>query len=154
MQDIPSAPSWDQKLLRSSIVTHEGLRSRLYRDTKGIQSIGIGRNLQKGLSPAEIDFLYENDVAEAVDWLDGNEPGWRQHSDPAQRFLIEMVFNMGGPTWEQFHNTRRALYERRWGDVKDGIKHSKWRKDVGEKRYEDMCALIDEAAALGGENVA
>ena len=62
-----------EKLLEE-LVKHEGLRLQVYQDTLGIDTIGIGRNLEdRGISKEEldeldipsIDYIYEYGITEA-----------------------------------------------------------------------------------------
>jgi GH24 family phage-related lysozyme (muramidase) len=57
----------DASRLKAQLILHESLKLKVYKDSKGIDSIGIGRNLvDVGISLAEADLLYDNDVARAV----------------------------------------------------------------------------------------
>jgi len=76
---------------------HEGVRKKPYRDTKHILTIGVGRNLQKGLSTQEINLLLKNDIAEArsiaVQFVGPSI--WANFTDVRRTVLIDMAFNMG-----------------------------------------------------------
>ena len=51
--------------LIAQLKVHEGVRDKVYLDTEGIETIGVGRNLKdKGLSEDEIDYLLQNDISE------------------------------------------------------------------------------------------
>ena len=40
------------------LITHEGLRLQVYQDTLGIDTIGIGRNLEdRGITKEELDWM-------------------------------------------------------------------------------------------------
>jgi hypothetical protein len=53
--------------LRRFIRHHEGLVNKVYFDSEGVATIGIGRNLSgKGLSNKEAWYLFGNDTAEAM----------------------------------------------------------------------------------------
>jgi lysozyme len=40
------------------LIKHEGLRLEVYKDSLGIDTIGIGRNLEdRGITPAELDWM-------------------------------------------------------------------------------------------------
>ncbi len=65
---------YDKEKLMEKLVAHEGLRLQVYKDTLGIDTIGIGRNLQdRGISKEEldeldipsIDHVYEYGITEA-----------------------------------------------------------------------------------------
>ena len=49
---------YNKDKLMEKLVAHEGLRLQVYKDTLGIDTIGIGRNLQdRGISKEELDDL-------------------------------------------------------------------------------------------------
>ena len=54
---------YDKEKLMEKLVAHEGLRLQVYKDTLGIDTIGIGRNLQdRGISKEELDELDIEDI--------------------------------------------------------------------------------------------
>ena len=148
--------TYDLQKLKTSLKDHEGLRDKPYDDqtgkevksgttVKGKVSIGIGHNLtDNGLPPFLIDALLGHDIEEVESILDYHEPQWRTYPDPLQRFLVEMVFNIGWRSWESFYNTRRMIRDRQYTEAAHNLKASKWYRDVGEKRYNDMAALLLE----------
>ena len=74
----------------------EGVKSYPYRDTEGILTIGVGRNLEdRGLSDEEIDLLLMNDLKWVVVDLDRNLPWWREMDSARQRALANMCFQLG-----------------------------------------------------------
>lgn len=97
----------------------EGNKPRVYTDSKGIPTIGIGRNLLKGLSRDEIYYLANNDIAEAEGELDHALPWWRELDEVRQRALANLCFNMGIARLSGFHKMLRA---------------SQWKNDVGPER--------------------
>jgi lysozyme len=79
--------------LDRDLARDEGVRSKLYQDSLGIASIGIGRNLAAvGLRESEIQFLYQNDRRETLELLDRLLPWWNALPEPAARGLANMAF--------------------------------------------------------------
>lgn len=119
-------------IVRAQLVVDEGRRNKPYVDTVGKTSIGIGRNLtDDGLSRAEIDFLFDNDVALAEYIARKVFPSFSELTDARKAVLINMAFNMGEETLAQFHGTISAVTD---GDYELAAKRmlaSRWAKQVG-----------------------
>jgi lysozyme len=93
----------------------------------GKVTIGIGRNLTDvGISDAEATVLLHNDVSAALLDLDKHIPWWRSLSEPRQRALANMAFNMGWPRLSGFKNMLAALRDGRWDDAAQESLDSKW----------------------------
>ncbi|MDN7654304.1 glycoside hydrolase family protein [Burkholderia multivorans] len=132
--------SYDPVRLKAELTLDEGRRSRIYVDTVGKVSGGIGRNLtDKGFRDNEIDLMYQNDVAETEAWLDRNLPWWRSLDPVRQRVMMNMAFNMQGKLLT-FVNTLAAIKRGDYAAAADGMLASKWATQVGARatRLADM----------------
>ena len=101
--DLPARMNWttDAPLL-AFMRRVEGYRTLAYQDTKGIISIGIGRNIgTRSLSDAEVLYLYGNDVDGVCLQMDSAIGWWRMLNPDAQRAMISLCF-MGWGTFSQF----------------------------------------------------
>ncbi|MCA8480508.1 glycoside hydrolase family protein [Burkholderia multivorans] len=124
---------YDPVKLKAELTLDEGRRSRIYVDTVGKVSGGIGRNLtDKGFRDSEIDLMYQNDVAETEAWLDRNLPWWRSLDPVRQRVLMNMAFNMQGRLLT-FVNTLAAMKRGDYAAAADGMLASKWATQVGAR---------------------
>lgn len=130
----------NEALLEEELVRDEALRLHAYRDSVGKLTIGVGRNLDdKGISPAEANFLLKNDIAEHLALLDRHCPWWRNMDEVRQRALANMAFNLGvGPSDEQpmgklleFKNTLAAMARGDYEAAANGMSSSTWAKQVG-----------------------
>lgn len=130
----------NEALLAVELERDEGKRRKLYKDSNGIWSIGIGRNLQdKGLSDAEVAFLFKNDIAEHTALLDKYLPWWRKLDEVRQRVIANMAFNLGvGPSNEhprgkllEFKNTLAAVERGDYEAAANGMIASAWARQVG-----------------------
>lgn len=134
--------------LRQRLLRHEGMRLRAYKDSLGILTIGVGRNIEnKGISEEEAFFLLDNDIEEvreavtkALPWVGGLD-------DTRQGILFEMAFQLGLQGLLAFKNTLKAVQEERWGDAAQGMLSSKWHTQT-PARCEELASLM-----LHGDNV-
>ncbi|AWD90812.1 glycoside hydrolase family protein [Burkholderia phage vB_BmuP_KL4] len=124
---------YDAVKLKAELTLDEGRRSRIYVDTVGKVSGGIGRNLtDKGFRDNEIDLMYQNDVAETEAWLDRNLPWWRSLDPVRQRVMMNMAFNMQGKLLT-FVNTLAAIKRGDYAAAADGMLNSLWARQVGAR---------------------
>lgn len=121
----------DDQMLKAMLRVHEGVRPKLYKDTVGKWTIGVGRNLSdRPLSVDEMDYLLQNDIADVERQLRLALPWFADLDVVRQRVLIDMGF-MGVPKLLQFKNTLAAVRDKRWNDAANGILASKYAKQVG-----------------------
>ncbi|EEE04556.1 glycoside hydrolase family protein [Burkholderia multivorans] len=124
---------YDAAKLQAELTLDEGRRNRIYVDTVGKVSGGIGRNLtDKGFRDNEIDLMYQNDVAETEAWLDRNLPWWRSLDPVRQRVMMNMAFNMQGKLLT-FVNTLAAIKRGDYAAAADGMLNSLWARQVGAR---------------------
>lgn len=122
----------------------EGRRKKLYTDTVGKVSIGVGRNLtDKGLRDSEIDFMLENDIDEAMGELDKHLPWWRNLSDNRQLVLVDMCFNMGITKLKGFVNTLNYMKNGDYKRAAVNMKASLWARQV-KRRADKLAKMMEE----------
>lgn len=120
--------------IRKQLQLHEGYRDRIYRDTVGKMTVGIGRNVTDvPFGTDEIGLMFTNDLRRAQSGLDKIAPWWRDLDQVRQRVLLDMCFNMGARALAGFVNTLRAIQERRFDDAAAGMEASKWYGQVGAR---------------------
>lgn len=122
-----------EKLI-DELVLDEGLRLRVYNDTKGIPTIGIGRNLLKGITREEAYHLANNDIEEVIADLDRAIPWWVQLDEVRQRALTNLCFNMGVARLLGFHKMLQALQVADFVTAAAELLDSHWKTDVGTER--------------------
>lgn len=128
-------------VMRAELVRDEGLSLRLYKDTVGKLTIGIGRNLDDvGISKDEAYLMLDNDIQRTSDSLDKNLPWWKTLDEVRQRVILNMAFNMGINSLLGFKNTLAAIQAGRYNDAADGMLDSKWAQQTGQRaqRLADM----------------
>jgi lysozyme len=130
--------------LKSMITLHEGERLKMYQDTKGIWTIGVGHNIEeKGISKAVSQMMLEEDLAEAAE--DARTFNWFGGLDEVrQAVVIDMIFNMGLTRFSRFRKTigyiERGMYRSASVEMLD----SKWaREDVAESRSGKLSKMME-----------
>ena len=143
---------YDRQDLIDKLIVSEGLRLQVYKDTLGIDTIGIGRNLEdRGITKEELDWMdipnidvvYEmgiteadavylatNDVQIVEEELVRAHPCVDRLDSVRQLILIDMAFNMGVPRLCKFKKMWAAV---ECGDYPTAAKEmldSRWAKQV------------------------
>lgn len=123
--------------LRDQLIRHEGLRLKVYKDSLGIETIGVGRNIQDvGLSKEEALYLLDNDIATANKALLAAFPWVTGLDSVRQDALTNMTFNMGIGRLRNFAMMMSAMQR---GDFEEAAKQaldSKWAVQVGRRANE------------------
>lgn len=138
------------KLLR----VHEDDKPHAYDDTTGKPvvlasggkvTIGVGRNVDANggrcLSPAETEFLLQNDIDEAIHALTCCLEFFAGLSDVRQAVLVDMYHNLGTRLFE-FKQTLDYIERGKFGDAAHQMLQSKWATQVKSraKRLSTMMA--------------
>jgi lysozyme len=135
--------------LIEKLIAAEGLKLQVYKDTLGIDTIGIGRNLEdRGITKQELDeldipsidhvyeygiteadavYLATNDVQIVEEELVRAHPCVDRLDSVRQLIVIDMAFNLGVPRLCKFKKMWAAIHEEQY-DV--AAKDSRWAKQV------------------------
>ena len=130
------------------LITHEGLRLEVYKDSLGIDTIGIGRNLEdRGITKEELDwmdipnmaivhtmgiteadamYLAENDVQIVEEELVRAHPCVNKLDAVRQLVVMDMAFNMGVPRLCKFKNMWNAIHEENYIAAAKEMLDSRW----------------------------
>lgn len=130
--------------LDERIKRHEGFRGKPYDDTKGIVTIGYGRNLEANpLTEREADFLYRSDLQRAT--VNARRFAFYDSLSPnRQDVLIEMCFQMGYGGVMKFKKFRVAAMEQRWQDAHDEMLDSAWHRTDSPPRARELARIFLE----------
>jgi lysozyme len=124
----------DMERLISDLERDEGIRLHPYRDTKGILTIGIGRNLDDvGISKGEAYTMLHNDLERVIVDLDQYIPWWKKLNDTRQRVLANMCFNMGITRLLGFHQMLAATALEQYEKAAEEMRISLWARQVGPR---------------------
>lgn len=120
--------------LAAQLVIDEGKRARIYTDTVGKVTGGVGRNLtDRPFFEDEIALMLKNDIALVESDLDRKLPWWRLMTEARQNVLANMTFNMGISRVLGFVNTLAAMKVGRYDAAAQGMLDSTWAKQVGAR---------------------
>ena len=152
-------PPLNRALLTAELIRDEGLRTRVYHDTLGLLSIGVGRNLDRGdggISPAETKqcgvtrqsciangisrdqalVLLSNDIDAVMAQLDHALPWWRGLDPVRQRVMVNLGFMGLGDAHHgllSFTNTLAAIKAGHWDVAADGLLSSVYATEVHDR---------------------
>ena len=118
--------------LKKEMIRDEGYRKKLYTDSVGKLTIGIGHNIDDlGLSDRGIDMIYQEDLETAHSNLHRLYPQWQSLPEGRQHVLLNMSFNLGYRRFKGFKRFWKAVK----ADDTDGaireMKDSRWYSQVG-----------------------
>ena len=120
--------------LIAQLRVHEGVRSKVYLDTEGIETIGVGRNLRdRGLSDDEIELMLANDIRDFQEEVERAFSWWSDLDDVRQRVVVDMAFNMGLGSLSKFVNTLSHIENGRYEEAGVEMLDSKWARQVGDR---------------------
>tara|TARA_R110000796_G_scaffold42012_9_gene104164 strand:+ start:3452 stop:3865 length:414 start_codon:yes stop_codon:yes gene_type:complete len=121
---------------------HEGVRNHIYTDSLGYQTIGVGRNIQNGISDKEIDFLLLNDMERVISELENNF-NWFSDMEWARRdAIINIAFNLGITRLLLFKKALNAMSQKDYSKASNEFMDSLWSQQVGSRAVE-LCDMIE-----------
>ena len=144
------------------VAKHEGIVLEPYRDSLGISTIGIGRNLEdrgitdgelnyigktmeevleKGLTEEEAYYLCMNDIAIVEKELLDRKPIVNQLNHVRQMVLVDMAFNMGVPRLMKFKNMWAAIETEDYALACEEMIDSRWANQVGNRAMKLSLAM-------------
>jgi len=123
------------------LIKHEGVRLKPYRDSLGVLTIGVGRNLTDvGLSAEEASYLFQNDIKTAT--VGAETFAWfHQLNVPRQHVVINMIFNLGLYRFRLFKKTITYIERGRYSAAANHMLDSLWAKQVGN-RAEELARMM------------
>lgn len=124
----------DLAVVKAQLERDEGRRHVPYEDSRGVLTVGIGRNLRaRPFRDDEIDLMFQNDLDEAEAAIAAAVPFFEELDPVRQRVLINMTFNMGANGVLQFHDMLQALSRQQFDAAADAMLVSRWATQVGPR---------------------
>jgi lysozyme len=133
--------------LEQMIERHEGYRATPYIDSLGVQTIGIGHNLHKPLTRAAIVQILHDDLDDATNECRHAFPWWSDLSEPRQRAIVNMCFNLGLPKLQKFVKFLKAMELGDYETAANEMLNSLWAKQVKGRAIE-LAAIIRGSAEV------
>lgn len=137
------------------VIQHEGKKDTVYKDSRGIPTIGVGFNLNRAdssallkqvgadpvkikagtakLSDYQITTLLKKDLEEAKVNAQALVSNWQKLPQAVQGVLIEMTFNLGRRGLSEFKNFLSHINSRKFIEASKEMLNSTWAKQVGDR---------------------
>ena len=129
VKQLSSKMKYDKEKLVDQLITHEGMELKVYKDSLGIETIGIGRNLvDRGVSEEEARYLCNNDIDIVEQELGKSFPIVDSLDDTRTRVLLDMAFNVGLPRLRGFKRMWAALEQKDFVTAGFEMEDSLWCK--------------------------
>ena len=132
---------------------HEGVRRKVYFDTTGNRTIGVGFNLERKdaerilrsvganyqdvvrgeyeLSKHQMRLLFEHDLKTVENQARRAISNYDELGDVRQRVVCDMLFNLGMTGFLRFKQTRQHIEAKEWRSAAKDMLQSKWARQVG-----------------------
>lgn len=135
------------KELLDQLKRHEGRSLKPYKCPAGKLTIGYGRNLEDvGISEVEAMVMLRNDIEQCYEEL--SVFSWFEDLDQVrQEALINMLFNLGLPTFLKFKKTLKYVAEGKYSQAAAEMLDSKWATQVGD-RAKELAYMMETGAYL------
>ena len=132
--------------LLESVKKHEGYRNKVYLDTLGKRTVGVGHLCVEDFWEDDKEYeesflmkILQKDLQEAIRGAKElmNEHGCADIDERAEEILIEMVFQLGRTGVKKFKNMWKALAEHNYLGASFEMLDSRWAKQT-PNRAKDM----------------
>jgi lysozyme len=111
------------EMIQNYIKKNEGLKLKPYKCTAGKTTIGYGRNIEdKGITKDEADFIFYTDFANCLNEYEKIFEGIKI-DDTAEMVCLDMLFNLGLPTFRKFKNFIKCIKNKEYSEAADEIKY-------------------------------
>lgn len=135
---IPQLPEWMnqgyERDLYAEMVWCEGKKSKIYTDSRGNVTGGIGWNFTaNGIPDWVIQGLFNQAINEAASSLTQNTSWWRFLDPVRQRAVLNLCFNLGWPRLSKFVHFLEAMSNRQWKRAGAELVNSEWWNEVGKR---------------------
>ena len=136
--------------LKDSVKQHEGYRNKVYLDTLGKRTVGVGHLCVEDFWEDDKEYdekflleILEKDLQEAIR---GARSLMEEHDcadidEQAEELLIEMVFQLGKNGVSKFRNMWKALAEKNYIGASYEMLDSRWAKQT-PNRAKDMAQVM------------
>jgi len=142
----------DMDRLLQSVKKHEGYRNKVYLDTLGKRTVGVGHLCVEDFWEDDKEYeekflmtILEHDLQTAIKGSDRLLRDCPVLDDLAKEIIIEMVFQLGETGVSKFKNMLKALKVPDYQTAAIEMLDSRWAKQTPER----AAVMSSEMAALG-----
>ena len=143
---------------KQQIKRHEGEVLKIYKDSLGYKTLGIGHLCQPQdpeyncsigtpVSQEVVDMYFEYDFDKHLQetiHVFGSEEAFYNLPEPIQHVLVNMCFNLGGTRLSKFRNMLRACWEHNWEEMARQMQDSRWFYQVGRRSLELQKVVLEQ----------
>lgn len=171
LADAPAEEPFQKDILtlqeaKEFISPSEGTRSKVYHDSRGKKTVGVGINLnspgaakllrdagvnytavktgQRRLSAGEIDTLFTRKVQDAMAAGPRLLQTWDDQPKTVQLAVVDMIYNLGPTGFSHLDTARDALEAKDYRRAATVLTRTAWYRQVGA-RAENVVAMIRSA---------
>lgn len=137
----------NKEVLKEQIKRHEGEVLKVYADSLGYLTLGVGHLIQKSdpeygkaegtpVSQETVDMYYDDDFTKHVVEAKHLVSDFDTLPENIQHVLVNMTFNLGGTRLSKFKNMLHAVEERDWNEMAKQMEDSRWFRQVGRRSLE------------------
>jgi len=125
----------DVGALKGMIKSHEGLRLKPYKDTRGLPTVGYGHLIKKGedyskgLTQQQANELFDRDFEHHLAQA-RTTPGWDKASPQQRHAMVDLAYNMGGSWHKKWPKFSAAAAAGDWDRAAKELQNSRWYKQV------------------------
>jgi lysozyme len=113
----------------------EGFRAHLYKDTRGVNTIGYGTNIDQGITEPEAQLLLQSRVQSTETAL--FQEGWYQTlSEVRKAAILSMAYQLGIEGFRKFRATIAALAAGDFATAAYQMMSSRWAHQTPERAQE------------------
>jgi GH24 family phage-related lysozyme (muramidase) len=150
--------------IKPMLIKHEGKRSKMYLDSKGIPTIGVGFNLKRPdaksllksvgaeyssvmngqeLTEQQIDALLNITIKEAQQIAESNFSTFNEQPNDVKAVLVDMAFNLGPTRLAGFVKLKAAIDGKDYARAAQEMQNSQWYSQVGN-RSKELVSIIKQ----------
>lgn len=123
--------------LKDILIKHEGIKGKVYADSEGVLTIGVGRNLEDvGVSYDEAMLMLDNDIKRVLKACWHEFPWFVDLTEDRQNVVASMVFNLGLEGFKKFKRMIAAIEKEDWVEAACQMIDSKWAAQVKTRAVE------------------
>ena len=144
----------DMSRLLESVKKHEGYRNKVYLDTLGKRTVGVGHLCVEDFWEDDKEYeekflmtILEHDLQTAIKGAKDlmSEHGCMDVDEIAEEIIIEMIFQLGKTGVSKFKNMWKHLSALEYSDAASEMLDSRWAKQTPNRAQ----AMSSDMAALG-----